>query len=58
MFGGYSRSGNRDTMVLVCYVTLEDHVIKASSDYGKKPLKVSHHLTKFDDHNKHSKISK
>ena len=30
--GGHSHSGNRDTIVLVCHVTLQDHIIKALHD--------------------------
>ena len=32
-FGGHRHSGNRDIMVLVCHVTLQDHVIKVLRNF-------------------------
>ena len=34
-------------MVLVCYVFLQNHVIKGSCDFMVRPLEVSHHPGKF-----------
>ena len=38
--GGHKHSGSGDTIVFVCHVTLEDHVIKASHDFMGRSVSI------------------
>ena len=49
-FGGDSHCGSGDIMILVCYVILQDHVIKGLSLYRQAPIKVSYHPANFVGH--------
>ena len=47
-FGGHGHCGSGDIIILVCHVTLQDHVIKGLCDFiGKCDFNVSYHPAKF-----------
>ena len=47
-FGGHRHYGNGDIVVLVCHITSQDHVIKASCDFmGKGPSRGGERCVDF-----------
>ena len=47
-FGGHRHYGNGDILVLVCHITSQDHVIKASCDFmGKGPSRGGERCVDF-----------
>ena len=50
MLGGHWSSASGDIKYLKCHVTLQNHVIKESSNYDLEIFMVYHHLPKFGGH--------